>query len=364
MASEGTFVLADIGGYTAFLTGVGIEHGKETIQHLLNRIIRGAGKRWKVANIMGDCVFFYAPSRLPADQVFASVRALYHAFRDAQLEVADGSTCRCGACDRTEDLTLKFVVHAGQFDVQNIGGRKELIGPEIVLATRLLKNSVPVSEYIIVTPNVPGLHEAAGIDATPVRDELETIGPFDYTYIDLAQMRRDYDENRAFYVTPETASLGVTQEIDAPADHVWSAMSELRKRALWQVTIDSMEHIQGEPGAVGEVHSCLHGNTKIVHATIAVDPEGRRKTERIWVSPPLMKDTYITLTAEPLSPTRTRAALHATFKPRIPVLSRLAWPVFVATMKGMIRKDMAGLKELCETGKVSAREAQAAKSAA
>lgn len=29
MASEGTFVLADIGGYTTFLTEVGIEHAKE-----------------------------------------------------------------------------------------------------------------------------------------------------------------------------------------------------------------------------------------------------------------------------------------------------------------------------------------------
>jgi len=29
LASEGTFVLADIGCYTQVLTGVGIEHGKE-----------------------------------------------------------------------------------------------------------------------------------------------------------------------------------------------------------------------------------------------------------------------------------------------------------------------------------------------
>jgi hypothetical protein len=30
MATEGTFILADIGGYTQFLTGVGIEHGKKS----------------------------------------------------------------------------------------------------------------------------------------------------------------------------------------------------------------------------------------------------------------------------------------------------------------------------------------------
>ncbi len=29
MATEGTFVLADIGGYTSFVTAVGIEHAKD-----------------------------------------------------------------------------------------------------------------------------------------------------------------------------------------------------------------------------------------------------------------------------------------------------------------------------------------------
>jgi hypothetical protein len=67
-----------------------------------------------------------------------------------------------------------------------------------------------------------------------------------------------------------------------------------------------------------------------------------------------MKDSYITLWAEPVTPARTRAGLSATFKARFPVISHLAAPIFVRIMSGMIKKDMAGLKELCETGKIAA----------
>ena len=43
------------------------------------------------------------------------------------------------------------------------------------------------------------------------------------------------------------------------------------------------------------------------------------------------------------------------------MISTIARPVFVRIMKGFLRKDMAGLKELCETGHVAAREAAAAR---
>jgi hypothetical protein len=54
MATEGTFVLADIGGYTTFLTGVGIEHATEITPHLFNGMLRVNKDRWKVGNLVGD----------------------------------------------------------------------------------------------------------------------------------------------------------------------------------------------------------------------------------------------------------------------------------------------------------------------
>ena len=359
MATEGTFVLADIGGYTKFLTGVGIQHAKETTEHILNRLIKSAGSGWKVANVMGDCVFFYSEKREAPEATYRNLQAMHEAFQDTQLDIAAGSTCRCGACDRTEDLSLKFVVHAGEFEVQNIGGRKELIGHDIIVATRLLKNSVPVREYVIATHSAAGVTAAAGVPMQQGRDELESIGPMEYSYVDLGPVRDAYQKSKAFHIPPEDSSLIVATEIEAPASVVWEALSTLEKRKVWQVTISKMEHIQGPEDAVGEVHSCVHGPTKFVHATIAIDPGSMQQTERMWISPPIMKDTYTTLQAIPLSENTSRCELRAIFKPAIPVISTLMRPIFLRMMKSDIKKEMAALKELCETGRVAAREAAA-----
>ena len=81
MAAEGTFILADIGGYTEFLTGVGIEHGKEITSHLLNSLLKCNRGRWKLANIEGDCLFLYREGREPpssgalAQRLFEAISA-------------------------------------------------------------------------------------------------------------------------------------------------------------------------------------------------------------------------------------------------------------------------------------------------
>lgn len=351
--AEAKFILADIGGYTSFLTDVGLKHGREITETLLNRLVKRVRDRWKVANVMGDCIFFYATREEPAAQTFDQIRSLYEEFRDGVLDIANFSTCQCGACNRTENLTLKFVASAGEYETQNIGGRTELIGRDIVRASRLLKNSVPVKEYALLTPEIADVAAASGFSATTCHDEYEDIGRIEYTYVDLQPVREAYEEARMFFIGTDDARLAVECDINAPADVVWAAMRDLDKRAVWQVTIQQMAHLQGPENNVGEIHSCAHGSQKIIHATIALDHEGRRKTERIWITPALMKDAYSTLVATPISSDRTRAAMYATYKPAIPVVSHVIAPYFKRVMKTMTNKDMNGLKEFCETGTVA-----------
>jgi hypothetical protein len=54
---------------------------------------------------------------------------------------AHATTCTCTACLRASSLDLKFVLHAGRFVLQQIAGSRELSGPDVVMAHRLLKNS-------------------------------------------------------------------------------------------------------------------------------------------------------------------------------------------------------------------------------
>ena len=181
--ANGTFVLADIGGYTAFLSEVGIEHAKEITSHLFNGMVEANRRRWKVGNVEGDCLFLYTDSPETPEESFAGLRDLYESFRGSIAEIASGSTCRCGACDRSGDLTLKFVVHNGEFDTQEIAGRQELIGPDVIVAHRLLKNSVPLREYALVTTPLAEVARASGLPAAAGRDDYEHIGAVEYLYL-------------------------------------------------------------------------------------------------------------------------------------------------------------------------------------
>lgn len=359
MSNNGTFVLADIGGYTTFLSEVGITHAKEITSHLFNGMVKVNRRRWKVGNVVGDCLFLYTDSRESPDDLFAHLRGLYENFRESIAEIASGSTCRCGACDRGGDLSLKFVVHAGEFETQQIAGRQELIGPDIVVAHRLLKNSVPLREYVLLTTPLADVAQASGLPAEPGRDDYQDIGDVEYLYLDLQPVREEFDMSREVYISEEDAVLAVIEEIDAPPEIVWRASVDRAKVRQWAPTVLELESLSGEEGKVGEVHTCLHGGgIKMVHLTVAVDEATRRRTERLW-NVPFIKEVYFTIEARPSS-SGTRAGVYYGFKSDIPIAARIAMPVFLPMMKRHAEADMQGLKAFCEAeahGLAAGREA-------
>ena len=50
-------------------------------------------------------------------------------------------TCTCNVCEVKNTLDLKFVVHHGSYIVQAIGTHVEVLGPDITVAHRLVKNT-------------------------------------------------------------------------------------------------------------------------------------------------------------------------------------------------------------------------------
>lgn len=350
MATEGTFILTDIGGYTGFLTGVGIEHGKEITSHLFNSLLKCNRGRWKVANIEGDCIFFYRQGREPPEELLDHIRTLYTDFCDRTVDIASRSSCPCGACSRTSDLTLKFIVHGGEFDKQKIGNREELIGPEVVVAHRLLKNSVPVAEYALLTPAL-GYPSGSVALATAGSDTYEDVGVVEYTYLDLAQMRQEFEQMSQVFLD-ETAKIVLKMEVDAPPEVVWEALTDTSQVLQWFKTMKSFDHVQGEDRGLGEVHRCVHDDgAKFVHVTVGIDDAGRRVSEKFWGGgwmSRLIKEMYHTWEARALPDGRTLACYYATLVPRIPVVSDAFIVMAVRKVTPEIREGLEGLKTHCE----------------
>ncbi len=85
----------------------------------------------------------------------ACIDACYADFRGRLDAAHDVWSCQCDACMRIDALDLKFVLHAGRFVIHEIAGRPELVGPEVVMAHRLLKNEAAEvmgnGAYVLVT---------------------------------------------------------------------------------------------------------------------------------------------------------------------------------------------------------------------
>ena len=82
-------------------------------------------------------------------QVLDPVEGLYCSFADARELMLHNTTCICAACRNIANLDLKLFVHHSPYMEQNIGGRGELAGPEVILIPWLLKNRVTATTGIL-----------------------------------------------------------------------------------------------------------------------------------------------------------------------------------------------------------------------
>jgi hypothetical protein len=166
---EGVLVLADISGFTEFVTGVEIEHGPPLIAELLETVIRQISPPLEIQEIEGDAVFAVGPDgALGSHQSLLDVLTnAFAAFRRRRHELAKDESCRCAACRNVGSLDLKIVMHHGRYLRQEVGGRSQVAGPDVILTHRLLKNDVAGRAYLLLTehalrwaeidPTQPGL---------------------------------------------------------------------------------------------------------------------------------------------------------------------------------------------------------------
>lgn len=112
----------------------------------------------RVSKLEGDAVFFYAmdienalPQTQLAKAVSAQLIALFRAFYQKAIELNARNLCFCDACRNVYSLRMKLIMHIGEVSIHRIKTFEELLGTDVILTHRLLKNSVPSMEYVLMT---------------------------------------------------------------------------------------------------------------------------------------------------------------------------------------------------------------------
>ena len=187
-------LIADIGGYTEYMSThrMSLAHAEVNTARLLERVI-DAVPGLELIEIEGDAAFLYRevgstrPDEL-VGEVARSATAMHRAFH-VEREYVATNLCPCAGCKEAANLTLKFVAHVGEVATQTIRDRLKLVGIDVILVHRLLKNTVPVREYVLLTDELYGAG-SAGLPqpAHQVDPDLEGFGPVRAFYVDVTRL--------------------------------------------------------------------------------------------------------------------------------------------------------------------------------
>ncbi len=263
---HGYLVLADISGYTAYLAGVELDHAHEILSDLLEAIVSRFKALLTISKLEGDAVFAYAPDfKIPRGATLLELlESTYLTFRDRVEAVRRRTTCQCQACRAIPTLDLKFFAHHGDYIIQDVAGVKELVGSDVNLAHRLMKNHIAETTgwhaYILLTEKAvehmqvwpEGMHEQT--------ESYEHLGDVKTRSLNLRARYQALIEARRVFITREEADFVHTQDFAAPPHVVWDWMNDPRKRVLWSDFDEIISVVR--PGGrlgMGARNHCMHG---------------------------------------------------------------------------------------------------------
>ena len=193
-STRGLLLIADIGGYTTYMRThrMSLAHAEVNTSRLLGTVI-DAVPGLELVEIEGDAAFLYRevgaedPAELVGEVARAAAR-MHRAFHIERQYVAK-NLCPCAGCKEAENLTLKFVAHVGDVATQTIRDRFKLVGIDVILVHRLLKNTVPLREYVLVTEDLYGAGSPALPAPVPHQEpDMEGFGAVQTYYLDVDRL--------------------------------------------------------------------------------------------------------------------------------------------------------------------------------
>lgn len=147
------FCVPDITGFTKLMASADINFTRQVIPVLLRKLIDNNILKMNIAEIEGDAIFFYRTGRLPTiNRVTRQCKIFYDTFNNyiASLKKADEENYHKHLKGQ---IGLKVVIHYGHINTSLIKGRMKLIGQDVIIVHKLLKNNIEEKDYILFTQN-------------------------------------------------------------------------------------------------------------------------------------------------------------------------------------------------------------------
>lgn len=266
---RGYFVIADITGYTAFLTGSELDHAQDILKTLFNTLMDNIKPPLIISNFQGDAILTYTPDTgvVHGQTILELVENIYFAFAARLEQMQLNTTCRCNACANMGKLDLKLFAHYGEYALQDLRGRQELSGSDVIVVHRMMKNDVKekhnIKAYALWTDEaIKALRLEHITDQMRAHSETyDHIGVVDMWVYDLKPRWGEMRDQRRLEVKLEDAWFSYELDVPVPPAIVWEYLNlpERRVRFTKSKAITVSDLRAGRVSS-GSVFHCDHGD--------------------------------------------------------------------------------------------------------
>jgi Protein of unknown function (DUF2652)/Polyketide cyclase / dehydrase and lipid transport len=268
MATEpACLLIADISGYTSYLVGVELDHAQEILADLMRTIVTALRPSFRLAKLEGDAAFVYVVTeQIDGSLLLDTIERCYFGFRRRRRDVRQATSCPCRACTHIPDLNLKFVVHHGTILRQEVAGGEELVGSDVIVVHRLLKNEVVASTsieaYALFTQQCVDAMDVdvAALGMRSTSETYEHIGEVPAWVHDLGR-RWEEEEARTRVIVDRSQAVSEWEiPTSAPPQVAWEFITTPGRRLTWTPGMTGVECVApGNRRGVGAVNHCMHG---------------------------------------------------------------------------------------------------------
>ena len=305
MSQPNSFIfLPDISGFTEFVSNTEVEHSQHIIAELLELLIDNEKLGLTLAEIEGDALFYYKTESVPdSEALMQQVENMYVKFHSHLKLYESHRICNCGACSTANNLTLKFFAHAGPLDFIQIKDQRKPYGKEVITAHRLMKNTIPIDDYLLLSEGVYE-HWDKAINTTLTMQNSQSkydLGIVKYQYYELTPLKKKARTTSFSKVKkPDAKPLFTTSIIiKKGALEVFELISNLEYRLEWNKGLEGLEYEKNKVNRAGTRHECLVNGRIVEFETVAEESQdGNLVYGEVTNSIPVLKPFYNFFTVE------------------------------------------------------------------
>jgi hypothetical protein len=276
---SGFLVLADLTGYTAYLSKSELEHAPAIAGDLLETIVGRLDPPFRLTKFEGDAAFlFVEDGRADASLLLDAIEVSYVAFRRRLRSIDQATSCECNSCRLAPRLDLKLFVHHGSFIRSRIAGRDELAGSDVILVHRLLKGAGPAAAnangfalFTAAAVDALGL-EPAGLELTHAEQSIEHFGRISTFTLDLESRWQAESDVRRLHVRDTDLVLDLVATVDADPAVVWAHLTSPSLRSLWEGPLVIEETSPGGRRGAGTIAQCVTGQLATLEEIVDWQP--------------------------------------------------------------------------------------------